>query len=179
MAEMVISDKLDLVEVANAIREKAGTSDALAFPVGFAEAIAAIESGTQLPEGVSHMMTGTLIPASDQKTIVLDTSSMDRDKNSIRMFLIYLSEGDQSSFTKNSIMMGATAWKSGTSVANTTSSRPLTLGQVVRYGYGANSNDSSSYPKIATWNNNSITLIFYYPAPAGVKYNYIVIFEEI
>lgn len=34
-----------LTSIANAIREKAGTSDALAFPAGFAEAIAAIQAG--------------------------------------------------------------------------------------------------------------------------------------
>ena len=35
----------DLTSIANSIREKAGTSDALAFPAGFAEAIAAISAG--------------------------------------------------------------------------------------------------------------------------------------
>ena len=35
----------NLKTVADAIREKAGTSDALAFPAGFAEAIAAISAG--------------------------------------------------------------------------------------------------------------------------------------
>ena len=34
-----------LKQIADAIREKGGTSDNLAFPAGFAEAIAAIESG--------------------------------------------------------------------------------------------------------------------------------------
>lgn len=43
-----------LTSIANAIREKAGTSDALAFPAGFAEAIAAIESGgnTDIEDGL-------------------------------------------------------------------------------------------------------------------------------
>ena len=35
----------NLTTIANAIREKAGTSDALAFPAGFAEAIAGISAG--------------------------------------------------------------------------------------------------------------------------------------
>lgn len=47
-----------LTSIANAIREKAGTSDALAFPAGFAEAIAAIEAG-----GGAKMAYGTFTPA--------------------------------------------------------------------------------------------------------------------
>lgn len=45
--KVVDSSVLDagLTQIANAIREKAGTSDSLAFPTAMAEAIAAIEAG--------------------------------------------------------------------------------------------------------------------------------------
>lgn len=48
-----------LTSIANAIREKGGTSDALAFPAGFVEAIAAIQAGGNDIEWV----TGTITPA--------------------------------------------------------------------------------------------------------------------
>lgn len=38
----------DLAAVANAIREKGGTTDALAFPAGFVAAIGDIESGSRV-----------------------------------------------------------------------------------------------------------------------------------
>lgn len=41
----------NLKAVADAIREKGGTSDTLAFPSGFADAIAAIESGREFKTG--------------------------------------------------------------------------------------------------------------------------------
>lgn len=52
-----------LTSIANAIREKAGTSDALAFPAGFLEAIAAIESG-----GGAKVAYGTFTVAQDYTT---------------------------------------------------------------------------------------------------------------
>lgn len=53
-----------LTSIANAIREKAGTSDALAFPAGFAEAIASIESGGG---NDIEWVTGTITPATATK----------------------------------------------------------------------------------------------------------------
>ncbi len=47
-----------LTQIANAIREKAGTSDSLAFPAAMAEAIAAIEAG-----GDYECVQGTIVPA--------------------------------------------------------------------------------------------------------------------
>lgn len=48
----------DLTSIANSIREKAGTSGSLAFPAGFAEAIAGISGGIKVAYG-------SLIPASN------------------------------------------------------------------------------------------------------------------
>lgn len=60
-----------LTSIANAIREKAGTSDALAFPAGFAEAIAAIESGgadlSQL--GYTKASCGSITPDTNISSI--------------------------------------------------------------------------------------------------------------
>lgn len=81
-----------LTSIANAIREKAGTSDALAFPAGFAEAIAAIESGGSIIGGASPVATGKLTAAEDiitsyslpiDKTIFLVG---DEDWNSDRIY---------------------------------------------------------------------------------------------
>ena len=47
-----------LTSIANAIREKAGTSDALAFPAGFTEAIAAIQAG-----GGLSLISGEITPS--------------------------------------------------------------------------------------------------------------------
>ena len=52
-----------LTQIADAIREKAGTSDALAFPAGMAAAIAGISAGGS--GGSGGIATGVFIPAED------------------------------------------------------------------------------------------------------------------
>lgn len=59
-----------LTAIANAIREKGGTSDTLAFPDGMAEAIAA--GGSESPFG-EKSVCGTYTPASDM-TLATDTT---------------------------------------------------------------------------------------------------------
>lgn len=55
-----------LTKIANAIREKGGTSASLSFPDAMATAIAAIEAGGGgLPDGVTAVATGTFTPATD------------------------------------------------------------------------------------------------------------------
>ena len=51
MADLVIANKDDLVSIANAIREKAESTDGLVFPAGFVEAISGIEAGGFFAEG--------------------------------------------------------------------------------------------------------------------------------
>lgn len=46
MNEYVIANKSDLVSVAEAIREKSGTTDTLTFPTGFVSAIGEIHSNS-------------------------------------------------------------------------------------------------------------------------------------
>lgn len=46
MSEYVIANKSDLVSVAEAIREKSGTTDTLTFPTGFVSAIGEIQSNS-------------------------------------------------------------------------------------------------------------------------------------
>lgn len=48
----------DLTTIANAIREKAGVSDALVFPDGFADVISGIAS---VPPNISALASGTII----------------------------------------------------------------------------------------------------------------------
>lgn len=56
----------NLTSIADAIREKAGTSDKLAFPAGFADAIAAIAAGG------ATLHVGTFTVNEDVKSYVLD-----------------------------------------------------------------------------------------------------------
>lgn len=46
MADMYVVNKADMTAIADALRTKGGTSDALAFPGGFVNAIGAIQAGT-------------------------------------------------------------------------------------------------------------------------------------
>lgn len=46
MSEYVITNKSDLVSVAEAIREKSGITDTLTFPTGFVSAIGEIQSNS-------------------------------------------------------------------------------------------------------------------------------------
>jgi hypothetical protein len=55
----------NLTAVANAIREKAGTTGSFAFPAGFVEAISNISAGGGLPNGISAMTSGEHTLASD------------------------------------------------------------------------------------------------------------------
>lgn len=65
MAEYIAKDTA-LTAVADAIREKAGSSDPLAFPAGFVEAIAGISAGGGLPfEGATSFASGAFTPAED------------------------------------------------------------------------------------------------------------------
>lgn len=66
--KVVDSSVLDagLKQIADAIREKGGTSDNLAFPQAMADAIAAIEAGGDLPNGAFYIGHGSFTPA--QKT---------------------------------------------------------------------------------------------------------------
>lgn len=61
-----------LTQIANAIREKAGTSDSLAFPAAMAEAILAIEAGG----GGANIVAGTYTPASTQTSRVTVTHNL-------------------------------------------------------------------------------------------------------
>lgn len=76
--KVVDSSVLDagLTQIANAIREKAGTSDNLAFPTAMAEAIAAIQAGGG--GGIQNLkyVCGEITPADDiSTTYTLATSS--------------------------------------------------------------------------------------------------------
>ena len=55
----------DLTSIANAIREKAETSDSLVFPSGFLNAISNLEVGSGLPNGISALASGTFTISSN------------------------------------------------------------------------------------------------------------------
>ena len=63
MAKVLVQEE-SLVTVADAIREKTGTTDALSFPTGFVDAVAAIQAG-----GGAKIETGTVVPAGTSTSI--------------------------------------------------------------------------------------------------------------
>ena len=82
----------DLTSIANAIREKTGGSDSLAFPNGFAEAIASIVG---LPNNITHLATGTYTFASD----TIDNTAITHDLGVQPHFFMFVKQG---SFSANS-----------------------------------------------------------------------------
>lgn len=73
--KVVDSSVLDagLKQIADAIREKAGTSDNLAFPTAMAEAIAAIEAGGGSGASENIKITsGTYTPSEDTENLVIE-----------------------------------------------------------------------------------------------------------
>ena len=66
MAERIVQEE-SLVAVADAIRAKGGTTDALSFPTGFADAIEAIQAGGGGGGGV-WFQTGQRIPTEELRT---------------------------------------------------------------------------------------------------------------
>jgi hypothetical protein len=83
MAHRIV-DENSLKTVADAIREKAGTSDSLVFPTGFAEAIAGIQAGggggggDEITINGCKVMTGEYVSAEDlqNKTITIFEKSI-------------------------------------------------------------------------------------------------------
>lgn len=63
MANEYSVNSADLLAVANAIREKAESTDGLVFPAGFVEAISGIVSGGGISSAYYDISYGTFIPA--------------------------------------------------------------------------------------------------------------------
>lgn len=72
MAEL-LTNTTDLTKVASAIREKGGTSDLLVYPDGFASAIQAIQTGTEL-QIIVTVKSGATVTATKGSKVVSGTS---------------------------------------------------------------------------------------------------------
>ena len=85
----VDSAQLDagLTTIANAIREKAGVSDNFTFPAGFAEAIAAIATGTDISP-IESFETALITPAENMTNVKLKTWGVLRYKNTKAFYII-------------------------------------------------------------------------------------------
>lgn len=73
MANEYAVDQIDLKTVADAIRAKAGVSDALVFPSGFADAVAGISTGGDMDVGEIVLEESSLlltVPTSKRRTNV-------------------------------------------------------------------------------------------------------------
>lgn len=92
MANEYSVNQADLTSVANAIREKTKGSNPLAFPDGFAEAIASIGG---LPGNITHLATGTYTFAGD----TVDNTAITHDLGVQPHFFMFVKQG---SFSANS-----------------------------------------------------------------------------
>lgn len=134
MADLVITEKDDLVSIANAIREKAGVEDSFAFPQGFLEALEEI--------GGDSMITasGTIIPAESQTgdSVLIDTG-------------VVVTNNNTSYVLNNSIFC---LWKNETANESTTTNGSY----VFLFCQGTSSSHSYSYgirPNGSVYNINS------------------------
>ena len=137
--KVVDSSVLDagLTQIANAIREKGGTSASLAFPGGMTAAIAAIatgESGGGLPDGITEINTGSFTLASDFKGVYNITHGLSRTPN---FHIVYAEYDDAKSIGENYLL--------------------LDFGMAIKSGYGAYWSQqnvyASDYDTIMTWYN--------------------------
>lgn len=92
----VDSSQLDagLTSIADSIRAKGGTSDALTFPDGFAAAIAAISAGDSSGIGVE---SGVYIPAEDTRNPIIEVSQEAHD--GCLLILLAADEDDYAAIT--------------------------------------------------------------------------------
>ena len=72
MAEYLTND-IELTSVADAIREKGGTSDPLTYPDGFASAVRAIQTGI-VPQLVVTVSAGAIVTATNGSKTITGTS---------------------------------------------------------------------------------------------------------
>ena len=81
MANEYTVNAADLTAVADAIRAKAGTSEGLSFPDGFAAAIAGISTGAQVANGTvvlpGSATSFTITPGFKVKKLCIGTSDAD------------------------------------------------------------------------------------------------------
>ena len=70
MKNYIVSDT-DMISVADAIREKGGTSDALTFPGGFVDAVGAIQAGGESVDTLEQHLMGTITSFESDKVITI------------------------------------------------------------------------------------------------------------
>lgn len=71
MKNYIVSDT-DMISVADAIREKGGTSDALTFPGGFVDAVGAIQAGGESVDTLEQHLMGTITSFESDKVITIN-----------------------------------------------------------------------------------------------------------
>lgn len=127
-----------LTAIANAIRQKAGSSDALAFPDAMAAAIAGIEAGGG-SGGVTYAK-GTITPAEDMPCPITIEHNLGETPS---MFLVFRYEYASSNFRKAwDIVQTVIFKKPGKYIASTTDNDGFWN---LNGNYGFNDGNSSSY----------------------------------
>lgn len=182
MAERIVQEE-SLVAVADAIRAKGGTTDALSFPTGFADAISAIQTGG----GGGGIATGTFVLDEDSKTVEITHNVgsvpkialyyLESDKDCIRDVNVssgYAFFGYSIDGTKNGVY-----YKTGSSITSS-----LSLGTMATSSqYVANHASNEAVAEVL-WNANDMTATLVSCGNdsgakfrAGNKYRWIVIAE--
>lgn len=175
--KVVDADQLDtdLTSVADAIRSKGGTSGALAFPVGFVNAVNAIElsgggggEGGGLPQGVTALSSGTLTLSSDPSSAINVEHGLGVAPN---FFAIYADAADDylepADFNYYIIAQFGLCQDSLLCEAF----------RLVRFGTGSNfSQMANVVPHVSSFSNNSTFAVYNsstYQLKAGVTYHWI------
>lgn len=190
MANYVVSDT-SLSAVADAIREKGGTSAQLAFPVDFVSAIEAIETGggggvgTALSNPPIKAVSGTftLASAAHQTTIPFDSSVVDLNEYIMWNLFIIMPDEFWANYEGNEEYDNYAA---GLFITRTQNAWPSTIGgtQLTPMFYTPNANDHSwknggSYEHVLEDNSLRVsTAGSAYKFLSGVEYRYIVIFAR-
>lgn len=114
--KVVDSSALDagLVRIADAIREKGGVSDKLAFPDAMAAAIVAIETGGGLPSGLSAVATGTFTLSSNAYV-----KSIEHGLGVVPNFVAVWVEGDFDTSNNKSALIASFGYKGNITIDST------------------------------------------------------------
>lgn len=172
--KVVDSAALDagLAQIAQAIREKGGTSASLAFPDAMAAAIAAIESGGGLPSGVSALASGTVTPSEDAKS----TLGITHNLGAVPDFLVWWDTTDLSSTVESGVAyFGASLEKrvKASSTSTTVNNNHFSV-----HGYNTSGTAGQTGSRVANTTRMTATTAAFvttttYPIKAGHTYRWV------
>ena len=117
----------DLTSIANAIRAKAESSDALSFPSGFVDAIANLATGGGLPSNISAIAGGTFVLTDNTEDAPTLTHNLGVSAN----FYLIRVQGDLTTSKKVMYAMGSSLGGKALHVQNYYSTNGYALNQKI------------------------------------------------